>query len=247
MVQRRTRPFRLHKSWVNEGGISSPLIVHWPNGIKDQKQTASRSVSLRRCPADAGGPGRRGAAANRPPADRRWPAGGSCPRSTKTTRRPHEFLYFNHSNNRAIRVGDWKLVATGKGTLGIIRPEQGPLRATGSGGGASRPRAKAGRDVDRTGRRVRPGARERRQLQNGSECGFRPRATRWDRRLRLSTLHRLDRGWLIRIELAAELLGPCLHAGGDIGVLVDDVGGLVGVVLHVEEGERKVVFAVATW
>ena len=26
-------PFRLHKSWVHEGGISSPLIVHWPAGI----------------------------------------------------------------------------------------------------------------------------------------------------------------------------------------------------------------------
>ena len=29
-------PFRLHKSWLHEGGIASPLIVHWPNGIKDR-------------------------------------------------------------------------------------------------------------------------------------------------------------------------------------------------------------------
>lgn len=28
-------PFRLHKSWVNEGGIASPLIVSWPNGNLD--------------------------------------------------------------------------------------------------------------------------------------------------------------------------------------------------------------------
>ncbi len=27
-------PFRRHKTWVHEGGISTPLIVHWPNGIK---------------------------------------------------------------------------------------------------------------------------------------------------------------------------------------------------------------------
>jgi arylsulfatase len=27
---------------------------------------------------------------------------------------PREFLYFNHNDNRAIRVGDWKLIATGK-------------------------------------------------------------------------------------------------------------------------------------
>jgi arylsulfatase len=27
-------PFRLHKSWVHEGGSATPLIVHWPAGIK---------------------------------------------------------------------------------------------------------------------------------------------------------------------------------------------------------------------
>src|SRR5207248_6806649 len=27
-------PFRLHKSWVHEGGISTPLIVHWPQGVR---------------------------------------------------------------------------------------------------------------------------------------------------------------------------------------------------------------------
>lgn len=27
-------PFRRHKTWVYEGGISTPLIVHWPTGIR---------------------------------------------------------------------------------------------------------------------------------------------------------------------------------------------------------------------
>ncbi|WP_028550709.1 arylsulfatase [Paenibacillus sp. UNC451MF] len=27
-------PFRLYKHWVHEGGISTPFIVHWPQGIK---------------------------------------------------------------------------------------------------------------------------------------------------------------------------------------------------------------------
>jgi len=27
-------PFRRHKTWVHEGGISTPLIVHWPAGIQ---------------------------------------------------------------------------------------------------------------------------------------------------------------------------------------------------------------------
>ena len=26
-------PFRLYKSWIHEGGIATPLIVHWPHGI----------------------------------------------------------------------------------------------------------------------------------------------------------------------------------------------------------------------
>ncbi len=26
-------PFRRHKTWVHEGGIATPLVAHWPNGI----------------------------------------------------------------------------------------------------------------------------------------------------------------------------------------------------------------------
>jgi arylsulfatase len=26
-------PFRRHKTWVHEGGIATPWIVHWPAGI----------------------------------------------------------------------------------------------------------------------------------------------------------------------------------------------------------------------
>ena len=29
-------PFRLYKHWVHEGGIATPLIFHWPNGIEDK-------------------------------------------------------------------------------------------------------------------------------------------------------------------------------------------------------------------
>ena len=29
-------PFRLYKHWIHEGGISTPLIVHWPNGIVEK-------------------------------------------------------------------------------------------------------------------------------------------------------------------------------------------------------------------
>ena len=29
-------PFRLYKHWIHEGGISTPLIVHWPAGIREK-------------------------------------------------------------------------------------------------------------------------------------------------------------------------------------------------------------------
>jgi arylsulfatase len=28
-------PFRLYKHWIHEGGIATPLIVHWPGGIRE--------------------------------------------------------------------------------------------------------------------------------------------------------------------------------------------------------------------
>ncbi len=31
-------PFRLHKSYVHEGGIASPMVVSWPNGIHHKKK-----------------------------------------------------------------------------------------------------------------------------------------------------------------------------------------------------------------
>lgn len=31
-------PFRMYKHWVHEGGISTPLIVHWPAGIAAQNE-----------------------------------------------------------------------------------------------------------------------------------------------------------------------------------------------------------------
>jgi len=107
-------PFRLHKSWVHEGGISSPWIAHWPNGIKDKGK-------LRHNPCHfvdvvptlielAGGTAKGSDGAGAPPF-----AGRSIASVfQKDYSAPKDFIYFHHNNNRAIRTGDWKAVSIGK-------------------------------------------------------------------------------------------------------------------------------------
>jgi len=104
-------PFRLHKSWVNEGGVASPMIVHWPNGIADRNQLRHdpcHFVDIVPTLVDlAGGSAK---PEGGPPL-----AGRSvAPAFRKDGAAPRDFLYFNHNDNRAIRMGNWKLTAIGK-------------------------------------------------------------------------------------------------------------------------------------
>ncbi len=126
-------PFRLHKSWVNEGGIASPMIVHWPNGLKDAgklRHDPCHFVDVLPTLVDLAGGST--ALQDAPPL-----AGQSFSRALhKDGAAPREFLYFNHNDNRAIRAGDWKLIATGVDgpwelyDLGKDRCEQHDLAAS---------------------------------------------------------------------------------------------------------------------
>ena len=39
-------PFREYKHWVHEGGIATPLIAHWPAGIKGKGKLTSQPGHL---------------------------------------------------------------------------------------------------------------------------------------------------------------------------------------------------------
>jgi arylsulfatase len=105
-------PLRLHKSWVHEGGISTPLIVHWPAGIPARGE-------LRRNPGHitdltptilelAGGEWPRTFGGQPVPP----PHGKSLvPVFTQDGTVAHDFFWWYHIGNRALRVGDWKIVA----------------------------------------------------------------------------------------------------------------------------------------
>ena len=108
-------PFRLHKSWNHEGGIATPLIVHWPAGLKARNELRTdpgHLVDIVPTLLDIVG--------GKPPAtvaDLPVPPfhGQSLtPAFAKDGTVKHEYLWWNHVGNRAIRIGDWKLVADHK-------------------------------------------------------------------------------------------------------------------------------------
>ncbi|MEM7015085.1 MAG: arylsulfatase [Verrucomicrobiota bacterium] len=102
-------PFRLYKHYNHEGGISSPLIVHWPERIKNvgkiDRQPA-HLVDLSATILKVGG-------ASYPDDPKLAPlAGISLLPLFENQQLPERPLFFEHEGNRAIRQGNWKLVWT---------------------------------------------------------------------------------------------------------------------------------------
>jgi arylsulfatase len=108
-------PFRLYKHYVHEGGISTPLIAHWPRGITRRGQFEAQPghlIDVMATCVDVAGvkyPTERAGHAVQPMEGRSLvPAFGGKPIQ-------REALFWEHEGNRALRVGDWKLVAKGAG------------------------------------------------------------------------------------------------------------------------------------
>ncbi|NBY37996.1 MAG: arylsulfatase [Verrucomicrobia bacterium] len=105
-------PHRRHKTWVHEGGISTPLIAHWPAGISAQNE-------LRHTPAHVVDivPTIIELAGLKKPTD--WKGvpmpeapGKSLVAALKTDITiARDSLWWLHEDNKAIRIGDYKLVA----------------------------------------------------------------------------------------------------------------------------------------
>jgi arylsulfatase len=112
-------PFREYKHWVHEGGISTPLIAHWPRGIAARGELRSQPghlVDIMATLVDVAGA--------KYPIEREAIFGDRAitPLEGKSlvaafANRPieREAIYWEHEGNRALRAGDWKLVAKGPG------------------------------------------------------------------------------------------------------------------------------------
>lgn len=105
-------PFRRHKTWVHEGGISTPLIAHWPKGIQahgELRHTPAHVVDIVPTVLEVAGVEKpkvwQGEAIPEAPGQSLVPA------LAKDETIDRESLWWLHEGNRAVRVGDWKLVA----------------------------------------------------------------------------------------------------------------------------------------
>jgi len=106
-------PFRWYKQNQHEGGIATPLIAHWPNGLKARAGSvthqAGHLVDIMATCLDAAGSDYPKDYAGRPLKPLR---GKSLLPILRGGQRPgHDVLYFQFSNNRAVRKGNWKLVS----------------------------------------------------------------------------------------------------------------------------------------
>jgi arylsulfatase len=108
-------PFRRHKTWVHEGGISTPLIVHWPKGIAargEMRNAPGHVIDLVPTIMELAG--------GKPPTE--WkdkpvpplPGVSLVAALGKDVTVARESIWWLHEKNRALRVGDWKIVASGK-------------------------------------------------------------------------------------------------------------------------------------
>ena len=109
-------PFREYKHWVHEGGISTPLIAHWPAGLPRSRRNklvhdpahlidvmaTCLDVAGAKYPAEFNG-------------ESIQPIEGVSLRRAfdgKPLKRPQP-IFWEHEGNRAVREGKWKLVARG--------------------------------------------------------------------------------------------------------------------------------------
>jgi arylsulfatase len=107
-------PFREYKHFTHEGGISTPLIVHWPDQVARRGELESSPghlIDLMATAVDVSGadyPKTYHGGNTIKPME-----GKSLVPTFKGQRIEREAIYWEHEGNRAIRAGDYKLVAKG--------------------------------------------------------------------------------------------------------------------------------------
>jgi len=100
-------PFRLHKTWVHEGGIATPMVVHWPKGIKETnafRNTPAHIIDIAPTILElAGGePSELEGMADAPGLS-------LVPILNEDRQLERSPLFFHHEQKKALRAGQWKI------------------------------------------------------------------------------------------------------------------------------------------
>jgi arylsulfatase A-like enzyme len=107
-------PFREYKHWTHEGGISTPLIVHWPKGIASSRRGKLESQPghlidiMATCVDVASAKYPTTAHSNSIPPMEGISLALAFRGKAIDRKNP---IFWEHEGNRAVRSGDWKLVA----------------------------------------------------------------------------------------------------------------------------------------
>ncbi|MEW4488561.1 arylsulfatase [Thalassoglobus sp. JC818] len=98
-------PWRLYKHFNHEGGISSPCIVHWPNGSVPRNVVSHQPAHLIDVMPTAA------EVADTELADNQKGPGENLISLLNSEDDRGRILFFEHEGNRAVHAGDWKLVS----------------------------------------------------------------------------------------------------------------------------------------
>ncbi len=110
-------PFRRHKIWVHEGGVATPMVASWPGGVEDcgeLREDLGHCIDFMPTILELAGmdPAEIPLPDGAPP----LPGKSLVPALTGSGSVERSHLYFHHSGNRALRMGDWKIVSGKKST-----------------------------------------------------------------------------------------------------------------------------------
>jgi len=104
-------PFRLYKTHVHTGGVATPLVIHWPDGIEARGEWRSQVghlIDIMATCVEVSG-------AAYPREHRGQPIlpieGLSLVPAFEGKPLDREAVYFEHERNRAVLAGGWKLVS----------------------------------------------------------------------------------------------------------------------------------------
>lgn len=105
-------PFRRYKKWVNEGGIATPFIAHWPEGIASAgitKNYAHVTDIMATC-VDLAGTNYPSDVNGKPVKPLRGES--LMPFFTGESVDEERILYWEHMGHQALRKGKWKIVSS---------------------------------------------------------------------------------------------------------------------------------------